>query len=146
MKGNNMTRHVYNYSKDKYSFWHRKWENLAMLDLDSLEICPKCYLPIACIETAMYKGHLQKTTYVTEFVANRLDVPAYMVFYYEVKTADYGASEPHIRTKEYPMSLRFIWRNLSENTAFIETDEVVWSQELYKLHENHKNWCKKCQK
>ena len=138
-----MTRHVYNYSKDKYSFWHRKYEGLAMLDLDSIEVCQRCYEPLACIETAMYKGHLQKTTYVTELIANRLDVPAYMVFYYEVKTTDYGSSEPHIRTKEYPMSLRFIWRNLSSNSAFIETDEVVWSTELYKIQENHKKWCKK---
>ena len=49
-----MTRHTIHFDKDLYSKWHRKWENVAMLDIDSVEVCKFCYEPLAMIETSYF--------------------------------------------------------------------------------------------
>ena len=148
-----MTRHTIHFDKDLYSKWHRKWENVAMLDIDSVEICKFCYEPLAMIETAYYKGHTNKATAVTKEIAKRCNVPAYMLFYYEIETLAKPPQEalkhPQISTDglRYDIDLRFVWRRLFEYpVTYQETDQDTWLQELNLLHKRHSEVCKKWQK
>ena len=128
-----MTRHTIHFDKDLYSKWHRKWENVAMLDIDAVEICKFCYEPLAMIETAYYKGHTNKATAVTKEIAKRCNVPAYMLFYYEIETLAKPPQEapkhPQISTDglRYDIDLRFVWRRLFEYpVTYQETDQDTW--------------------
>ena len=148
-----MTRHTIHFDKDLYSKWHRKWENVAMLDIDSVEVCKFCYEPLAMIETAYYKGHTNKATAVTKEIAKRCNVPAYMLFYYEIETLAKPPQEalkhPQISTDglRYDIDLRFVWRRLFEYpVTYQETDQDTWLQELNLLHKRHSEVCKKWQK
>lgn len=146
-------RHEKHFSKDHYSFWHRKYEGIAMVDIDSVEVCPRCYEPLAMIETAYYRGHFNKATTLTREIAKRCNVPAYMVFYYEIETP---ARPPQERAKHpqiladgerYDIDLMFVWRNLFEYpVVYKETNQDVWLNELNMLHERHSKDCKRCQK
>ncbi len=148
-----MTRHTIHFDKDLYSKWHRKWENVAMLDIDSVEVCKFCYEPLAMIETAYYKGHTNKATAVTKEIAKRCNVPAYMLFYYEIETLAKPPQEalkhPQISTDglRYDIDLRFVWRRLFEYpVTYQETDQDTWLQELNLLHKRHSEVCKRWQK
>lgn len=148
-----MARHEQHFSKDHYSFWHRKYEGIAMIDIDSVEVCPRCYEPLAMIETAYYRGHTRKATTLTREIARRCNVPAYMVFYYELKTPakppQERAKHPQILTdgERYDIDLMFVWRNLFEYPViYKETNQDVWLNELNMLHERHSKDCKKWQK
>ena len=46
-----MARQTYAFSNGDYNDWHRKYDGIAMIDIDSIECCPKCYEPLAIIET-----------------------------------------------------------------------------------------------
>ena len=138
-----VARHPYYYSKDKYSFWHRKYEGIAQIDIDAVECCKDCYEPLAIIETATYKGHTRKNTYLTQLIADRLCIPSYMVFYYEVERRFNEPKTPQILTDQYQIELRFVWRNLCLNEPYIETNENEWVNELYRLHHEHQQHCKK---
>ena len=47
-----MTRHAKYFDKDLYSKWHRKYDGIAMIDIDAVEICQNkgCWKPLAVIE------------------------------------------------------------------------------------------------
>jgi hypothetical protein len=66
---------------DHFSEYHRKFDGLAGLDLDFIEICKKCQEPLAMFETAVDKGQTYKTTTVTEKIARACKVPSFLVFY-----------------------------------------------------------------
>ena len=76
-----MARYNYFNIGDHFSEFHRKFEGLAGLDLDFIEICKKCQEPLAMFETAVDKGQTFKTTTVTEKVAIACKVPSFLVFY-----------------------------------------------------------------
>ena len=76
-----MARYNYFNIGDHFSEFHRKFDGLAGLDLDFIEICQKCQEPLAMFETAMDKGQSYKTTTVTEKIAKACKVPAFLVFY-----------------------------------------------------------------
>ena len=76
-----MARYNYFNIGDHFSEFHRKFDGLAGLDLDFIEICQKCQEPLAMFETAVDKGQTYKTTTVTEKIAIACKVPAYLVFY-----------------------------------------------------------------
>ena len=42
-----MARWTYAFSNGSYNDWHRKYEGIAMIDIDSIECCPRCYEPLA---------------------------------------------------------------------------------------------------
>ena len=46
-----MARQTYAFSNGDYNDWHRKYDGIAMIDIDSIECCPRCYEPLAIIET-----------------------------------------------------------------------------------------------
>ena len=76
-----MARYNYFNIGDHFSEFHRKFDGLAGLDLDFIEICQKCQEPLAMFETAMDKGQTYKTTTVTEKIARACKVPSFLVFY-----------------------------------------------------------------
>ena len=57
-----MARWTYAFSNGSYNDWHRRFENIAMIDIDSIECCPKCYEPLAVLETCYDKGQKYKAT------------------------------------------------------------------------------------
>lgn len=76
-----MARENYFDKGDHFSEFHRKWEGLAYVDCDAIEICQKCSEPLCVMETCFDKGQTFKTTTVTEKIARALMVPGYLVFY-----------------------------------------------------------------
>lgn len=76
-----MARYNYFNIGDHFSEYHRRFDGLAGLDLDFIEICQKCQEPLAMFETAVDKGQTYKTTTVTEKIARACKVPSFLVFY-----------------------------------------------------------------
>ena len=75
-----------------YSTWHRtpslsrylprEWAHeCAMVDLDGIEYCRRCWQPVGLVEIARDNGQQHKSTAVMRACANKLDVPALLVFY-----------------------------------------------------------------
>ena len=123
-----MARWTYAFSNGSYNDWHRKYDNIAMIDIDSIECCPDCYEPLAILETCYDKGQKYKATTLVNIVAKRLNIPCFLVFYKE-------------RT---PTSLEFrIKRIRSSKTEFQHMNEQQWVDVLLSLHDHHKKGCKK---
>ena len=76
-----MARQTYAFSNGSYNDWHRKYDGIAMIDIDSIECCPKCYEPLAVLETCYDKGQKYKATTLANIVASRLNIPLFLVFY-----------------------------------------------------------------
>ena len=67
-----MARWTYAFSNGGYNDWHRQYEGIAMIDVDSVECCPQCYEPLAMIETCYDKG--QKYKSLSKYLANLIQV------------------------------------------------------------------------
>ena len=50
-----MARWTYAFSNGSYNDWHRKYDNIAMIDIDSIECCPDCYEPLVFLRLVMTK-------------------------------------------------------------------------------------------
>jgi hypothetical protein len=61
-----VARWTYAFSNGSYNDWHRKYDNIAMIDIDSIECCPDCYEPLAILETCYDKGQKYKATTSSE--------------------------------------------------------------------------------
>ena len=121
-----MARDIYAFSNGKYSDFHRKYDGIAYIDVDSVECCMYCYEPLAIIETCYDKGQTWKATTLSKIIASRLNIPCFLVFYKELT----------------PTSLTFrIKRIRSRQTKFQIMSEDQWVIELRKFHENHKEKC-----
>ena len=122
-----MARDVYAFSNGKYSDWHRKYDGIAYIDVDSVECCMYCYEPLAIIETCYDKGQEWKATTLSKIIAERLNIPCFLVFYKELT----------------PSSLTFrIKRIKSRKTEFRLMSEDEWVIILRSLHDHHKPKCK----
>ena len=122
-----MARDVYAFSNGKYSDWHRKYDGIAYIDVDSVECCMYCYEPLAIIETCYDKGQEWKATTLSKIIAERLNIPCFLVFYKELT----------------PSSLTFrIKRIKSRKTEFRLMSEDQWVIILRSLHDHHKPKCK----
>ena len=122
-----MARDVYAFSNGKYSDWHRKYDGIAYIDVDSVECCMYCYEPLAIIETCYDKGQEWKATTLSKIIAERLNIPCWLVFYKELT----------------PTSLTFrIKRIRSSKTGFRLVSEDQWVIILRSLHDHHKSKCK----
>ena len=66
-----------------YSNWHRQYcpERVSMIDVDGLEYCRRCRMPLALIETALDFGQAVKPTTALEQLSLAANVPAYCVLY-----------------------------------------------------------------
>ena len=122
-----MARDVYAFSNGKYSDWHRKYEGIAMIDVDSVECCQYCYEPLAIIETCYDKNQKFKATTLSKIIAERLNIPCFLVFYKE----------------STPGSLTFrIKRIRASKTEFQLMNEDQWVNILRSLQDHHKLNCK----
>ena len=122
-----MARDVYAFSNGKYSDWHRRYDGISYIDVDSVECCQYCYEPLAIIETCYDKGQEWKATTLSKIIAERLNIPCFLVFYKELT----------------PSSLTFrIKRIKSRKTEFRLMSEDEWVIILRSLHDHHKTKCK----
>jgi hypothetical protein len=72
------------FDKDLYSKWHRKYDGIAMCDVDSVEICGNkgCWKPLAIIEHLYDTGSdKKKYTNIVEQIGQALKVPVFLVYY-----------------------------------------------------------------
>jgi hypothetical protein len=121
-----MARWTYAFSNGVYNDWHRKYDGISMIDLDSIECCPLCYEPLAIIETCYDKGQKYKATTLSKIVASRLNIPCFLVFYKNLT----------------PDSLTFrIKRIRASQTSFNILSEAEWVSILLDLQSNHKKVC-----
>ena len=123
-----MARDIYAFSNGKYSDWHRKYDGIAYIDVDSVECCMYCYEPLAIIETCYDKGQPWKATTLSKIIASRLNIPCWLVFYKEVT--------------ETSLTFR-IKRIRSSQTEFQLMNEDEWVAILRDLHNHHQLNCKK---
>ena len=122
-----MARYTYAFSNGSYNDWHRKYDGIAMIDVDSVECCQYCYEPLAIIETCYDKGQKFKATTLSKIIAERLNIPCFLVFYKE----------------STPGSLTFrIKRITGSKTEFQLLNEHEWVKILRSLHDHHKTNCK----
>ena len=64
-----MARWTYAFSNGMFNDFHRECEGLAVIDGDLFEVCPKCYEPLALLETCYDKGQKYKATTFIEISA-----------------------------------------------------------------------------
>ena len=67
-----------------YNEWHMKVQDNSqyrMIDIDSYEYCGKCNNGVAVIETTYDVGKYNKVAYLTADIGNKLNIPAYIVYY-----------------------------------------------------------------
>ena len=122
-----MARDVYAFSNGLYSDWHRKYDGISYIDVDSVECCMYCYEPLAIIETCYDKGQEWKATTLSKIIAKRLNIPCFLVFYKELT----------------PTSLTFrIKRIKGSKTEFRLMSEDQWVIILRSLHDHHSTNCK----
>ena len=122
-------RHAKYFDKDLYSKFHRKYENIAMIDIDSVEICLNkgCWQVLAIIEHLYDTGSTKKKyTNIVEQIGQALNVPVFLVYYKEA-TADsliFRVAQP------YPLKTRL-------NTHC----EAEWVDILRSIQLKHKKVC-----
>jgi len=123
----------YNYFNggDHYSEWHRQHENCAMIDIDSVEICLNkgCWQPLAIIETVYDVGKYNKYTNIVEFIAEKLGIPAYLVYYKPSDTVSWSLEFKIMRLKPFKSVLEGVY-------------DGDWLAELQSLQDEHRKVCK----
>ena len=123
-----MARYTYAFSNGDYNDWHRKYDGIAMIDVDSVECCAYCYEPLAIIETCYDKDQKYKATTLSKIIAERLNIPCFLVFY---KPLDQDTLTFRIK------------RIRASQTEFQLLNENQWVDILRDLHQNHNQNCKK---
>lgn len=121
-----MARWTYAFSNGDYNDWHRQFDNIAMIDVDSIEVCPNCYEPLAILETCFEKGQKYKATTLVSTLAKRLKVPGFLVFY---KKLGQGSLGFRIKRLNVP------------NADYEVMTEQQWLDELYELQHEHSLLC-----
>jgi hypothetical protein len=121
-----MARWTYAFSNGMFNDFHREFDGLAAIDGDLFEVCPLCYEPLALIETCFDKGQNYKTTTFTEIVANRLEIPCFLVFYKRDEQGDMWVRYKRLRGSNKLMRVR----------------GEVFIGELYNLQDKHRECCK----
>jgi len=77
-----LARHIYHSRGDEFNEWHRSLEDkIAALDIDLVSICHKCYEPLCLYETAFDKDQTHKATTATRRLAERANLPSFLIFY-----------------------------------------------------------------
>jgi len=119
-------RFAKHFDKDLYSKWHRKYDGIAMIDVDSIEVCPRCYEPLAILENCYDRGQRFKATTLVSTLASRLRIPSFLVFYKDV-----GQGSLTFRIKR-------LWLS---NAEYELMNEEEWVNVLYEIQEEHKDCC-----
>jgi hypothetical protein len=97
-----------------------------MIDVDSVEVCPDCYEPLALLETCYDKGQKYKATTLVKTLSERLRVPSFLVFY---KNVGQGSLTFRIKRLHVP------------SASFEYMNEDEWVRELYQLQNEHRKCC-----
>ena len=118
------------FDKDLYSKWHRLWDSIAMVDIDSVEICKNkgCWKPLAIIEHLYDTGSdKKKYTNIVEQIGKGLNIPVYLVYYKDVAddTLSFRVAQ------KYPIS-----------EPLKAMSEQEWVAILYHLQAEHQKVCK----
>ena len=92
------------------------------IDIDFIEVCPKCYEPLAVKETCYDKGQKYKATTLTKIVSEALKVPGFLIFYKNVG----GTMQFRIKRVSEPVS------------EIYEMTSEQWLAYLYELHKEHR--------
>ena len=121
-----MARQTYAFSNGDYNDWHRKYDGIAMIDIDSIECCPRCYEPLAIIETCFDKNQKYKATTLSKIVASRLNIPCFLVSYKNLT--------------DTTLTFR-IKRITSSPTEFELMNEDQWVSILLDLQHNRRKFC-----
>ena len=121
-----MARYTYAFSNGSYNDWHRKYDGIAMIDVDSVEVCAKCYEPLAILETCYDKGQKYKATTLCNILARRLNIPCFLVFYKNLT--------------ETTLTFR-IKRITSSQTDFEYMNEDEWVSVLREIQNEHRKVC-----
>lgn len=90
-----MSRHERYEQRDRaYSNWHRYacTDASTMIDVDGLDYCRRCRMPLLLVEAARDCGQ-EKPTFVLEKLAASANVPAICVLW--TPTATWSAEPPH---------------------------------------------------
>ena len=126
-----MARYNYFNGGDHYSEWHRSNEGIGMIDIDSIEICTNkgCWQPLAIIETVFDVGKYNKYTNIVEFIAEKLGIPAYLVYYKPRDTGTGSLEFKIMRLKPFKSELEGVY-------------EEDWLAELQLLQNEHRKVCK----
>ncbi|MFH1555694.1 MAG: hypothetical protein ABII76_12650 [Pseudomonadota bacterium] len=110
-----------------------------MIDLDCVEYCRLCKMPLAFIEVARDIGQTHKNSAVTRTMGRSLNVPALVVLYTasaEACLCDGASRVPGCRHGIAGMR----WRRVSPNwTDFVSIDPSVFADALDRLHANHES-------
>ena len=130
-----MTRHAIYFDKDLYSKWHRKYDGIAMIDIDAVEICQNkgCWKPLAVIEHLYDTGSdKKKYTTIVEYIGKALNVPVFLVYYKKIWICyDTGVDSLTFRVaQKYPI-----------RTPLNPMSEERWLSILRDLHSNHQKVC-----
>jgi len=124
-----MAREWYsNLKQEPYSKWHRKFEGIAMIDVDSVEVCKHCYKPLAFIELAKDTGQTFKAYTLTKKLALKFDVPGFLVFY----KVDENDEIIRFRVKRIARTVGMLHENVSPEK---------WFKYLKELQDNHLKEC-----
>ena len=124
-----MARQWYsNLKQEAYSKWHRQFEGIAMIDVDSVEVCKHCYQPLAFIELAKDTGQTFKAYTLTKKLALKFDVPGFVVFY---KLND-NNEIIRFRVKRVARTVGMLHENVKPEK---------WFQYLKELQDNHAKEC-----
>lgn len=124
-----MAREWYSSLKQEpYSRWHRKFDGIAMIDVDSVEVCPQCTKPLAFIELAKDTGQKFKAYTLTKKLALKFDVPGFVVFYKVDKNDDITK----FRVKRIARTVGMLHENVTP---------TKWLDYLKELQEAHVKDC-----
>jgi hypothetical protein len=102
-----------------------------MIDIDSVEICSNkgCWQPLAIIENVYDVGKYNKYTTVVEFIAEKLGIPAYLVYYKPSDASQQSLEFKIMRLKPFKSVLEGVY-------------EEDWLAELRSLQDEHRKVCK----
>ena len=124
-----MAREWYSHLKQEaYRKWHRKFDGIAMIDVDSIEVCKHCYQPLAFIELAKDTGQTFKAYTLTKKLALKFDVPGFVVFY---------------KVNENNEIIRFRVKRVARTVGMLHENvkPEKWFKYLKELQDNHAKEC-----
>lgn len=143
-----MARYNYFGRGDEYSEWHRNIQDdtFKMLDLDCIEYtqCTHCRQKNIhfIAETCKFKGSTYKNTEMTRLLAQRMGVPAFLIFYYYEKGQNPATQGEILQIGYDPYLLLKIAKidHLRANTGYVFKDltSAKWLSYLKKLRKDMK--------
>ena len=134
-----MAREWYSSLKQEpYSKWHRKFEGIAMIDVDSVEVCKHCYKPLAFVELAKDTGQTFKAYTLTKKLALKFDVPGFVVFY----KVDENNEIIRFRVKRIARTVGMLHENVKPEKwlAYLQQLQQEHLKECEEIHDENESY------